>query len=204
MSLLTIAELDCKMVAMENKLTEQEKKLLLKLARQAMEAKVRGEPLPPVEIDKLPEELQQKGATFVTLTIHGNLRGCVGALEAYLPLVEDVREHSMAAATQDYRFMPVSPGELANIKIEISQLTIPVELEYRDGEDLLTKLRPGVDGVILQDGSHRATFLPQVWEKLPDPAIFLSYLCNKMGAAENLWRWKKIRVFTYQVDEFHE
>jgi AmmeMemoRadiSam system protein A len=192
------------MAGMEDQLTAQEKKILLSLGRQAMEAKVRGEPLTALDLEKLPKKLQKKGATFVTLTIHGGLRGCIGALEPYLPLAEDVREHAIAAATQDYRFPPVRTDELPKIKIEISRLTIPVELDYRDSDDLIRRLRPGIDGVIIRDGAHRATFLPQVWEKLPETAAFLSYLCNKMGSSGDLWRWKKIQVLTYQVEEFHE
>ncbi len=189
---------------MDDQLTNDEKKLLLKLARQAIKSSVGGTEVVAFDLTKMPKRLQEKGATFVTLTIHGGLRGCIGALEAYLPLAEDVREHAIAAASQDYRFQPVRPDELSKIKIEISRLTTPVDVEYSDAADLLNRLRPGIDGVILQDGAHRATFLPQVWEKLPDAAVFLSYLCNKMGASENLWRWKKIRVRTYQVEEFHE
>jgi uncharacterized protein len=189
---------------MEDQLTAQEKQILLTIGRQAMEASVRGEQLPTLELEKLPRKLQKLGATFITLTIHGNLRGCIGAIEPYLPLAEDVREHAVAAATQDYRFPPVRADELAKIKMEISRLTIPVEVDYRNSDDLITRLRPGIDGVILRDRAHRATFLPQVWEKLPEPAAFLSQLCNKMGASGDLWRWKKIQVFTYQVEEFHE
>lgn len=189
---------------MEDQLTDSEKKLLLKIARQAIESSVCGTEMAAFDLEKIPVRLREKGATFVTLTIQGSLRGCIGALEALLPLAEDVREHAIAAATQDYRFSPVRPDEVAKIKIEISRLTPPVDVDYKDANDLLGRLRPGIDGVILQDGAHRATFLPQVWEKLPDAAVFLSYLCNKMGASENLWRWKKIRVRTYQVEEFHE
>jgi AmmeMemoRadiSam system protein A len=138
------------------------------------------------------------------LTVRGELRGCIGALQAYQPLAADVREHAVAAGLQDYRFPPVSVGELSRIHIEVSRLTIPQPLSYRDADDLLVKLRPGVDGVILNDGSRRATFLPQVWEKIPDPAGFLSQLCAKMGAAANLWRHKHLEVMIYQVEEFQE
>jgi uncharacterized protein len=105
---------------------------------------------------------------------------------------------------EDYRFPPVQASELKDIEIEISRLTIPQPLDYEGPVDLLDKLRPGVDGVILKDGFRRATFLPQVWEKLPDKAAFLTHLCQKMGAAADLWRRKKIEVLTYQVEEFHE
>jgi AmmeMemoRadiSam system protein A len=188
----------------EDKLTDGEKQTLLGLAREALECGVRGQKLPPLDLQFLPPRLQECGASFVTLTTNGNLRGCVGALEPYQSLVEDVREHAIAAALQDFRFPVVCPEELAQIKLEISRLTIPVPLEYRSYEDLLTKLRPGVDGVVLRDGPRRATFLPQVWEKLPDPTSFLDSLCYKMGATPDLWRKKHLEVLVYQVEEFHE
>jgi AmmeMemoRadiSam system protein A len=90
------------------------------------------------------------------------------------------------------------------IQVEVSRLTRPVPLEYKDAEDLLSKLRPHVDGVILRDSFRRATFLPQVWEKIPNPSEFLNHLCQKMGADENIWRHKHLEVLTYQVEEFHE
>lgn len=189
---------------MVDSLSPEEKKLLLELARQALVQGVNGVRLSPLDLESLPPALREPGATFVTLTIGGELRGCVGALEAYQPLAEDVREHAVAAALQDYRFPPVTPAEVDDIKIEISRLTPPQPLEYDSPQDLLKKLRPGVDGVILRDGPRRATFLPQVWEKLPDPAQFLSHLCAKMGVDGSLWRYKKLRVYTYQVEEFHE
>ena len=185
-------------------LSPNERSLLLKLAREALEAGVHGQPPSPLDPKALPLSLQQPGASFVTLTRSGNLRGCVGALEPYQPLAEDVREHAIAAALQDFRFPPVQPSELVDIKIEISRLTLPKDLDYVSPEDLLARLRPGVDGVTLMDGRMRATFLPQVWEKLPEARIFLNHLCQKMGAPEDLWRRKKLHVQTYQVEEFHE
>jgi AmmeMemoRadiSam system protein A len=188
----------------EDNLTAEEKQILLRLAREALEIGVRGQKLPPLELNSMPLPLQEQGASFVTLTIEGNLRGCIGALEPYQSLAEDVREHAVAAALQDYRFPNVSPGELSQIEIEVSRLTIPVPLEYSTPEDLLSKLQPGIDGVLLRDGSRRATFLPQVWEKISDPAEFLDNLCYKMGASSDLWRKKHLDVSTYQVEEFHE
>ena len=188
----------------EDKLTIEEKQTLLKLARQALEDGVRGQKLAQLDIQALSPRLREQGASFVTLTVHGNLRGCIGALEPYQPLAEDVREHAIAAALQDYRFPNVVPEELAQIDIEVSRLTPPIPLEYTIPEELLSKLRPGIDGVVLRDGARRATFLPQVWEKLPDPADFLDNLCYKMGAAPGLWRQKLLDVLIYQVEEFHE
>lgn len=185
-------------------LTLEDGAALLRLARLALAEAVCGQPLKPPDLDALPEALRRPGATFVTLTRLGELRGCVGALEAYLPLAEDVRVHAAAAALQDYRFLPVRPEELAEIEIEVSCLTEAQPLAYHRPEELLARLRPGVDGVILRDGHRRATFLPQVWEKLPEPELFLSQLCQKMGADPCLWQRKPLQALTYQVVEFHE
>ena len=189
---------------MKTSLTAEEKQTLLKMARQALEAGVKKQPLPPLEPAALSSTLQEPGAAFVTLTVHGELRGCIGALEPYQSLAEDVREHAVAAGLEDYRFPPVRAEELEDIEIEVSRLTFPEPLEYMDADDLLTKLRPSQDGVILRDGFRRATFLPQVWEKVPDKEDFLSQLCWKMGAQGDLWRHKHLEVLVYQVEEFHE
>ena len=189
---------------MEDELTQEEQQLLLRLAREALERGVRGETLPSLDASSLPPRLQEVGATFITLARDGDLRGCIGTLEPYQPLAEDVREHAIAAALEDPRFPPVRESELDRIQIEVSRLTRPVPLEYRDADDLLSKLRPHVDGVILRDGPRRSTFLPQVWEKIPDPAEFLENLCYKMGADPHLWRKKHLEVLVYQVEEFHE
>ncbi len=186
----------------QNSLSSQEKETLLKIARESLELGLRGEKLPPLTADT--PLLQADGVCFVTLTRDGSLRGCIGALEPYQPLIEDVREHALAAAQDDYRFPNIRPEELSEIQIEISRLTLPEPLEYDDANDLLKKLRPNVDGVVLKDGMRRATFLPQVWEKLSDPKVFLSELCMKMGAPSNLWQRKKLDVLIYQVEEFHE
>ena len=192
------------MFTREDKLTREEQQILLRMARQAVECGVRGETLPPLDQSSLSSQLVEIGASFVTLTIHGELRGCIGALDPHLPLAQDVREHAMAAALQDPRFPPVREDELSRIQIEISRLTRPILLEYKDSADLLSKLRPHVDGVILRDGFRRATFLPQVWEKIPDRAEFLRYLCHKLGSGENAWNTQHLDVFIYQVEEFHE
>jgi AmmeMemoRadiSam system protein A len=185
-------------------LGNEEKKILLQIARAALVSAARGDPTPVIDPSNLPASLLELGASFVTLTVNGNLRGCIGALEAYQPLAMDVQEHAIAAGMNDYRFAPVQPLELASVKIEISRLTQPERLEYVGADDLVQKLKPGIDGVILQDGWKKATFLPQVWEKLPDPSEFLEHLCLKMNASPQLWRHKHIDVFIYQVEEFHE
>jgi AmmeMemoRadiSam system protein A len=189
---------------MDDHLTAEEKKTLLRLARQALTAGVRGLPLPPIDPKDLTPRLKEGGASFITLTIDGELRGCIGALEPYQSLADDVREHAVAAALEDYRFPQVQEKELSQISIEVSRLTVPVPLEYNTPEELMDRLQPGTDGVILRDGFRRATFLPQVWEKIPDKAAFLGNLCYKMGASPNTWRHKHLEVLLYQVEEFHE
>ncbi len=189
---------------MGNPLSDGEKKTLLRLAREAMDYGVKGQKLPPLDLQSLSAALRDPGASFVTLTIHDELRGCIGALEAYQPLAEDVREHAVAAALNDPRFPPVQEGELSRIRIEVSRLTAPHPMEYATSEDLLKKLRPHIDGVVLKEGHRRATFLPQVWEKIPDPAEFLDNLCYKMGVPANSWRTGTLQVLIYQVEEFRE
>ena len=178
---------------------------MIRLAREAIECGVTGQKLSPLDESSLSFHLRQQGASFITLTLHGQLRGCIGALEPYQPLADDVREHAVAAALQDPRFPPVQPEELNGIKIEVSRLTRPVPLEYSDADDLLTKLHPDVDGVILRDVTgRRATFLPQVWEKIRNPAEFMDNLCHKMGMSHDSWRNTHFDVLVYQVEEFHE
>ncbi len=189
---------------MTRPLTPSEQNLLLQIARQALENAVRGKPLPELNLNELPEALQELGASFVTLTIDRHLRGCIGALDPYQPLAKDVQEHAVAAGLQDFRFPRVTPDELPRIEIEVSALTPRKPLKYTSPEELATKLRPKVDGVILQDVFKKATFLPQVWEKLPEPVEFLTHLCLKMGSPGDLWRKKHLDVYTYQVQEFHE
>jgi hypothetical protein len=186
-------------------LSLDEKRILLRLAREALECAAYGRKLRPVDQAALTPALVATGASFVTLTKQGELRGCIGALEATLPLFEDVRQHAIAAALQDFRFPPVSDIELSDICVEVSRLTPPVLLEYASPEDLPARLRRGMDGVILSDGKwRRATFLPQVWEKLPDPVDFLNHLCEKMGLPFDSWRARHFEVRVYEVEEFHE
>ncbi len=185
-------------------LTQEEKDYLLTLARHAMTTAVIGKMRMHVEDSEVPAGLRQKGASFVTLTIAGELRGCIGSLEAYQPLYQDVQQHAVEAALEDYRFQPVTEEELPLISIEISRLTAPEPLPYTSPTSLTGLLRPHQDGVILRDGARRATFLPQVWEQLPQPAMFLSHLCQKMGASPDLWRQKLLEVSIYQVEEFSE
>jgi AmmeMemoRadiSam system protein A len=189
---------------MTDRLDQVEQSILLEIARASLTQSVQGQALPTLDLPNLPKALRSDGASFVTLTELGDLRGCIGTLEAYQPLAQDVQAHAMAAALQDYRFSQVRPDELDQIAIEVSVLTPKIMLDYDDAQDLIKILRPGVDGVVLQDGLRKATFLPQVWDQIPQPEHFLAHLCQKMGASPELWRRKHLTVFTYQVQEFRE
>jgi uncharacterized protein len=185
-------------------LTPEERCQLLKLAREALYAAVCEGGLPGIDLSCLPPRLQLPGTSFVTLKLLGELRGCVGGLEARQPLALDVREHAAAAALHDHRFPHVCAAELADITLEISRLTTPQRLLYDCPEDLVTLLHPGRDGVVLRTRFQQATFLPQVWEQIKDPELFLSLLCEKMNAPHNLWRLSELQVYTYQVEKFTE
>ena len=189
---------------MTGKLSETDKIELLRIARAAISSAVNGQPPEKLNLSTFSTELQADGASFVTLMKSGKLRGCIGALEAYQPLVLDVQEHAIAAAQDDYRFPPVLFNEIEFLKIEISHLTPLHKMDYKDNNDLIHKLRPGIDGVLIKDGARRATFLPQVWGQITDGKEFLSHLCIKMGAQPELWQKKHLDVFVYQVEEFNE
>jgi AmmeMemoRadiSam system protein A len=188
----------------EEKLSAHDKKILLELARQSIQLATERKTLPELDLDAFSPILQCDGASFVTLTESGELRGCIGTLEPYQPLVQDVCEHAVAAALHDYRFPPLQSYEVPLVKIEISRLTLPEPVRYSNPLDLPGLIRPGTDGVTLRDGVHRATFLPQVWEKIPEPYDFLSHLCQKMGVSPGLWQKKVLTVSVYQVEEFQE
>lgn len=132
-------------------------------------------------------ELHEIGATFVTLSQHGNLRGCIGSLEAWRPLAKDVQENALAAAFRDPRFKPLSAEELPLTRVEVSLLTPAEPMSFTSEADALAQLHPNVDGVIFTAGHHRSTFLPQVWEQLPDPAVFMAHLKQKAGLPASYW-----------------
>ncbi len=191
---------------MKQTLSDADKTILLREARDSITNAVSGLSNPSLDLTQYSELVAAPGASFVTLTIksNGQLRGCIGTLEAYQPLIEDVREHAIAAALDDYRFNPVRISEIAGLMIEISRLTKPEKVLYDTPEALRDKIRPGIDGVVIRDGMRRATFLPQVWDQIPDFDVFMTQLCYKMGAAGNTWKHKLLTVEIYQVEEFHE
>ncbi|HSN95230.1 MAG TPA: AmmeMemoRadiSam system protein A, partial [Anaerolineaceae bacterium] len=182
----------------------EDQKTLLLIARKSIELAVREDKKLPIQVKDYSNILQQDGASFVTLTLNGRLRGCIGTLKAYQPLVLDVREHAILAALEDTRFSPVRENELKQIHIEVSRLTEPKPFAYQSPNDLIIYLQPGKDGVVLRQGYRSATFLPQVWEQIPDPADFLSELCLKMGAPADAWQKQRLEVSTYHVQEFSE
>jgi AmmeMemoRadiSam system protein A len=191
-------------VIMVNRINKDDQKCLLVIAREAIQKAVNHKSPPVLNLSELSQVLQEKGASFVTLTINQQLRGCIGTLEAYKPLALDVQDRAISAALEDPRFPRVSPDELPRIQIEVSVLTPKKPLSYEGPQDLLKKITPFVDGIVLKDGFYKATFLPQVWEKIPDQKQFLSQLCMKMGASGDLWTRKPLEVYIYQVQEFHE
>ncbi|GAB4339892.1 MAG: TIGR00296 family protein [Desulfobulbaceae bacterium] len=187
-------------------LTEEQGRILIRLARQVIEENLEMEPSDPVSDQELDDPaFKEHRPLFVTLTRHGQLRGCIGSLVAGESIIEGVRRHAVNAAFFDQRFSPVREDEVADLEIEISLLTDPQPLEYEDSEDLVRKLRPGIDGVILRDPAMgAATFLPQVWKQLPTAPLFLDHLCGKAGMPEDTWRKHHLQVQTYQVQYFKE
>lgn len=155
----------------------------------------------PAAVEPAHTALAQPGATFVTLTLHDNLRGCIGTLEAWRSLAEDVCSNARAAAFRDPRFPPLSRDEWATTSVEVSLLQPPTALDFVDEEDARRQLRPGIDGLILEFGGHCGTFLPQVWESLPDPHDFLCQLKRKAGLPADFWA-PGIRLLRYEVQKW--
>ena len=180
-------------------LNEEKGSTLLKLARSEIGSKLGHEVTPPAQADWLAEP----GASFVTLTRQGELRGCIGTLEAHRPLGVDVRENAVAAAFSDPRFMPLSRAEFDEVRVEVSLLSPTEALVVASEEHALASLRPGIDGVVFEYGHYRSTFLPQVWEQLPDPAEFLAHLKRKAGLPMDFWA-EQVRLSRYTVSKWKE
>jgi len=159
-----------------------------------------GAPLQP-DLDRYPDLLRAPRAAFVTLHRRGALRGCIGHLEASQPLVLDVADNAFAAAFRDPRFGRLEPWELEDLELDCSVLTPPEPMTFQDEPDLLRQLRPQVDGLILEDGWARGTFLPAVWESLPEPRQFLNELKRKAGLPANHWS-ETLKVSRYQTESF--
>ena len=187
-----------------NACTPEERAYLLKLARSTIASSLS----PPCDTaddttDTFPSLLKKRGC-FVTLHKDGGLRGCIGTIEPVDSVLTCVKKNALNAAFNDPRFPSLTLEELNKINIEISILTLPKALDFTDGEDLKNQLRPGIHGVILSQGWRSATFLPQVWEQLPDKSSFLSNLCLKAGLPGHAWQDKKTDVKVYQVEYFSE
>jgi AmmeMemoRadiSam system protein A len=147
--------------------------------------------------------LREPGATFVTLSKADRLRGCIGTLKAHRPLLQDVKANALAAAFRDPRFPPLAPEELDATRVEVSLLSPLEPLAVESEHDALTKLRPGVDGVVFEYGYHSSTYLPQVWEDLPDPAEFLATLRQKAGLPPDFWD-RDVKLARYTVSKWSE
>jgi len=182
-----------------NKYSENDKKLLLKLAHEAIDYGLKNHRVIQVDINEYPENLREHGASFVTLQINKQLRGCIGSLQAHRQLVQDIAHNAYAAAFADPRFSPLTDIELPNIEIHISILNKPEVMQFSSEEDLIRQLRPGIDGLILSDKGHRGTFLPAVWESLSDPRLFLEHLKLKAGLPQNYWS-NTLTVQRYTVE----
>ncbi len=159
-----------------------------------------GRPLKPVPDDYEPV-LRQPGACFVTLKREGELRGCIGSLSAERPLIEDVAENAYAAAFSDPRFYPLQPAELRGLEMSISIIGKAEPMHFSSERDLITQLRPGIDGLIIEEGYRRGTFLPSVWEQLPDPVDFIRHLKLKAGLPVNYWS-ETVRISRYTTHSF--
>jgi AmmeMemoRadiSam system protein A len=187
-----------------DQLTEEEGRYLLSVARKTIEQKIfnLGAQLELESFDS--KTFSEKRGTFVTLTIDDSLRGCIGNIVPQESLLDGVKANAIGAAFRDPRFSPLSEKEWEKVKIEISILTDPKPLGYSNRRDLLEKMKPGTDGVILKKGYNQSTFLPQVWEQLPEKKEFLTHLCLKAGLDGNEWEKGKLEVLTYQVQAFEE
>jgi len=178
---------------------------LLSIARRSIQYFLENHDYLKISESDLPSpEVFKKQGTFVTLTIDGALRGCIGNIEPLNPIYQDVLENAVSSAFYDPRFLPITKAEFNHLKIEISLLSVPTKLTYQNANDLLEKLNQTKPGVILQKGMNKATFLPQVWEELPSAEDFLSQLCLKAGLEQDEWRRGELEVKTYKAEVFSE
>jgi hypothetical protein len=184
--------------------TTADRRFLLGLARRTLRAVTAGGQLPGLPAATLDPKFIAAAGCFVTLTKHRDLRGCIGYITPEGPLYQAVIDNARNAALRDQRFPPVTPREVDQLEIEISVLTVPLPLFFSSPEDLLRKLHPGVDGVVLRIGGRSATYLPQVWEQIPDRADFLNNLAEKAGCEPSAWRQSNVSVLVYHVESFKE
>ncbi len=188
---------------MEQQIPEKERGELLRLARTAITAHLIKDSAIERPADPSPLLAEKRGC-FVTLHKAGQLRGCIGTILPVMPLSQCVEENAVNAAFSDPRFPALTAAELSEIEIEISVLTVPKPLSFSSPDDLLKKLKPGVQGVILSSGHRRATFLPQVWEQIGNPESFLIHLCVKAGCTPNCWKSPDTKIEVYEAEYFAE
>lgn len=188
-------------VFMHKPLIKEHQQILIDIAKQSILSGL-GEHQPlDVSIKKYPQELQKPRATFVTLNINQQLRGCIGSLKAYRPLAEDVSLNAFAAAFSDPRFASLSTQEYPLLKYHISILSPSSNMSFNSEKDLLSQLQSGIDGLILTEGNYRGTFLPSVWEQINDKKQFLNHLKQKAGLPADYWS-DNISVSRYTVESF--
>lgn len=181
--------------------TEDEHEALLLIAYESIHSGLDTRRPAAIDVAAFSPGLSAKRASFVTLQAEGKLRGCIGTLEPRWSLVEDVSHNAYAAAFQDIRFPPLQADELAALSLQVSILSVPAPLDIDSEAALLAQLRPGIDGLILQEGALRSTFLPSVWESLPEPERFLGHLKLKAGLAAHYWS-ATIRFWRYTTESF--
>lgn len=182
-------------------LSNEHRHILLEIAQQSIAYGLENHQSLPVEPNEYTETLQQKRATFVTLHIADQLRGCIGTLTAQQSLVEDISHNAYAAAFRDPRFSPLEHSEYPDLHYHISVLSDSSKIQFSSEAELLEQLRPGIDGLVLEDNGHRGTFLPSVWEQLPEPTDFLDHLKQKAGLSTAYWS-NTIRISRYTVESF--
>jgi len=196
---------------MTNKISKHDGNLLLKLARKSIlqkfeqkKADTKDNTIESLKNKVSSQILNEKRGTFVTLHKNKQLRGCIGNIEPVKNIFTGILDNAKHAAFSDTRFSPLSYEELDQTDIEISILTQPEKINYKDSHDLISKLKPGIDGVIIQKGYKSATFLPQVWDSLKDHESFLTHLCAKAGLSSDAWKSGDLEVSVYQVQLFEE
>ena len=182
---------------------EDQGKVLLQIARLSIARALQVDFLGSDTVDTGVSWLAEPGATFITLTQHGRLRGCIGSLRAHQALIENVSNNAVSAALHDNRFPPVTADEFASISLEVSLLSTLQPLAFASEADALAQLRPGIDGVMMAYGIYRSTFLPQVWESLPQPREFLAQLKLKAGLFPDFWD-DAIQLSRYTVQKWRE
>ena len=181
-------------------LNKNDKQTLLETAAQSIQHGLKHGRALSVQIENYSEALQKNRACFVTLHIKGQLRGCLGSLEAYRPLIEDVTDNAYAAAFRDPRFPQLGQNEFSQLEYHISILTPSEPMTFTSEDDLLNQIRPNIDGLVLEDNGYRGTFLPSVWESLPTAREFLSHLKMKAGLPADYWS-DTVKVYRYTVED---